>query len=103
MSSVTTQPEMLAVAAGNSHGFGSAIKAHSTAVAAPVIGVTSPAANEVGSDCRAIRRARRDVAGGRHAGSGDPRDFRERTGYEQRIGCDQRDRQCGRSWVRMWR
>ncbi len=103
MSCVTTQPGMLAVTARNSHGVGSAMSADNTAVAVATIGVFPPAANEIGSDVGAIRRTRRDVSGVQDADCGDPRDIHERTGYERRIVCDQRDWQGGRTWVRMWR
>lgn len=47
MSFVTTQPEMLAVAAGNLAGIGSAMSAANAAAAAPTMGVVPAAADEV--------------------------------------------------------
>ncbi|MGH3562141.1 MAG: PE family protein [Mycobacterium sp.] len=47
MSFVTTQPEMLAAAAGNLQGIGSAISAQNAAAAAPTTGVVPAAADEV--------------------------------------------------------
>jgi hypothetical protein len=47
MSFVTTQPEMLASAAGELQGIGSAMAAHNAAVAAPTTGVVPAAADEV--------------------------------------------------------
>ncbi|WP_084027649.1 PE family protein [Mycobacterium avium] len=47
MSFVTTQPEMLAVAAGNLAGIGSAMNAANAAAAAPTMGVVPAAADEV--------------------------------------------------------
>lgn len=47
MSFVTTQPEMLAAAAGDLRGIGSAVTAGSAAAAAPTTGVVPAAADEV--------------------------------------------------------
>ncbi len=47
MSFVTTQPELLAAAAGNLAGIGSAMTAGNTAAAAPTTGVIPAAADEV--------------------------------------------------------
>jgi hypothetical protein len=47
MSVVTTQPEMLAAAAGNLQGIGSATTAGNAAAVAPTIGVFAAAADEV--------------------------------------------------------
>ena len=47
MSFVTTQPELLATAAGNLGGIGSAMTAGNTAAAAPTTGVVPAAADEV--------------------------------------------------------
>lgn len=47
MSFVTTQPELLAAAAGNLRGIGSALSAQNAAVAAPTTGVVPAAADEV--------------------------------------------------------
>jgi hypothetical protein len=47
MSFVTTQPELLAVAAGNLQGIGSAMTVGSAAAAAPTTGVVPAAADEV--------------------------------------------------------
>ena len=47
MSFVTTQPELLAVAAGSLQGIGSAVAASNTAAAAPTTGVVPAAADEV--------------------------------------------------------
>ena len=47
MSFVTTQPEMLATAAGNLQGIGSAMAAQSPAAAAPTTKVVPAAADEV--------------------------------------------------------
>jgi len=47
MSFVTTQPEMLATAAGNLQGIGSAMAAQSAAAAAPTTKVVPAAADEV--------------------------------------------------------
>jgi hypothetical protein len=47
MSFVTTQPELLAVAAGNLQGIGSTMSAGNAAVAAPTTGVVPAAADEV--------------------------------------------------------
>ena len=47
MSFVTTQPEMLASAAGALQGIGSAMAAGNTAAAAPTTGVVPAAADEV--------------------------------------------------------
>ena len=47
MSFVTTQPEMLAVAAGSLQGIGSAVAASNMAAAAPTTGVVPAAADEV--------------------------------------------------------
>jgi hypothetical protein len=47
MSFVTTQPEMLAAAAGNLAGIGSSVSAENTAAAAPTTGVLPPAADQV--------------------------------------------------------
>ena len=47
MSFVTTQPELLTVAAGNLQGIGSAMTAGSAAAAAPTTGVVPAAADEV--------------------------------------------------------
>jgi hypothetical protein len=47
MSFVTTQPEMLASAAGELQGVGAAIAAQNAAVAAPTTGVIPAAADEV--------------------------------------------------------
>ena len=47
MSFVTTQPEMLASAAGDLQGIGSAMAAGNTAAAAPTTGVVPAAADEV--------------------------------------------------------
>jgi len=47
MSFVTTQPELLGLAAGNLHGIGSAMTAGSAAAAAPTTGVVPAAADEV--------------------------------------------------------
>jgi hypothetical protein len=47
MSFVTTQPEVLAAAAGNLQAIGSTMAAHNAAVAAPTTGVIPAAADEV--------------------------------------------------------
>jgi hypothetical protein len=47
MSFVTTQPEMLAAAAGDLQGIGTAMAAHNMAAAAPTTGVIPAAADEV--------------------------------------------------------
>jgi hypothetical protein len=47
MSFVTTQPELLALAAGDLHGIGSAMAAGNMAAAAPTTGVVPAAADEV--------------------------------------------------------
>jgi PE family len=47
MSFVTTQPEMLASAAGSLHSMGSAMAAQNAAAAAPTTGVVPAAADEV--------------------------------------------------------
>jgi hypothetical protein len=47
MSFVTTQPELLAVAAGNLQGIGSGMTAGSAAAAGPTTGVVPAAADEV--------------------------------------------------------
>ena len=47
MSFVTTQPELLTVAAGNLQGIGSAMTAGSAAAAAPTTGIVPAAADEV--------------------------------------------------------
>ena len=47
MSFVTTQPEMLATAAGDLAGIGSAINAQNASAAAPTTGVVPAAADEV--------------------------------------------------------
>lgn len=47
MSFVTTQPELLAAAAGDLQGIGSAMAAHNAAAAAPTTGVVPAAADEV--------------------------------------------------------
>lgn len=47
MSFVTTQPEMLTVAAGNLTGIGSAMTAQNAAAATPTMGVVPAAADEV--------------------------------------------------------
>jgi hypothetical protein len=47
MSFVTTQPEMLTVAAGNLTGIGSAMAAQNAAAASPTMGVVPAAADEV--------------------------------------------------------
>ena len=47
MSFETTQPEMLAAAAGNLAGIGSSVSAENTAAAAPTTGVLPPAADQV--------------------------------------------------------
>ena len=47
MSVVTTQPEMLAAAAGNLQGIGSAMTAGNAAAVAPTVGVFPAAADEV--------------------------------------------------------
>lgn len=47
MSFVTTQPELLASAAGNLQGIGSVMTAGNTAAAAPTTGVVPAAADEV--------------------------------------------------------
>ena len=47
MSFVTTQPELLTLAAGNLQGIGSAMTAGSAAAAAPTTGVVPAAADEV--------------------------------------------------------
>ncbi|MCV7076943.1 PE family protein [Mycobacterium szulgai] len=47
MSFVVTQPEILAAAAGNLQGIGSAVSAESAAAYAPTTGVTPAAADEV--------------------------------------------------------
>jgi hypothetical protein len=47
MSFVTTQPELLAEAAGNLQGIGSAMSAGNAAAAAPTTGVVPAAADEV--------------------------------------------------------
>ncbi len=47
MSFVTTQPEMLAAAAGDLAGIGSAMNAQNVAAAAPTTGVVPAAADEV--------------------------------------------------------
>ena len=47
MSFVTTHPEMLALAAGDLHGIGSAMAAGNMAAAAPTAGVVPAAADEV--------------------------------------------------------
>jgi hypothetical protein len=47
MSFVTTQPEMLAAAAGHLQGIGSALAAQTAAAAAPTTGVVPAAADEV--------------------------------------------------------
>ena len=47
MSFVTTQPEMLAAAAGNFQAIGSAMVANNSAAAGPTTGVTPAAADEV--------------------------------------------------------
>ncbi len=47
MSYVTTQPEMLAAAAGNLAGIGAQVSAENTAAAAPTTGVIPAAADEV--------------------------------------------------------
>jgi hypothetical protein len=47
MSFVTTQPEMLAAAAGSLQGIASAISAQNSAAAAPTTGVVPAAADEV--------------------------------------------------------
>lgn len=47
MSFVVTQPEILAAAAGNLQGIGSAVSAESAAAYAPTSGVTPAAADEV--------------------------------------------------------
>ncbi|BCO35965.1 PE family protein [Mycobacterium heckeshornense] len=47
MSFVTTQPEMLAAAAGDLQGIGAAMAAQNAAVAAPTTGVIPAAADEV--------------------------------------------------------
>jgi len=47
MSFVTTQPEMLATAAGNLQGIGSAMAAQNAAAAGPTTGVVPAAADEV--------------------------------------------------------
>jgi microcystin-dependent protein len=47
MSFVTTQPEMLAAAAGDLQGIGSALNAHNAAAAFPTTGVVPAAADEV--------------------------------------------------------
>lgn len=47
MSFVTTQPEMLAAAAGNLAGIGSGMSAHNAAAAGPTMGVVPAAADEV--------------------------------------------------------
>jgi len=47
MSFVTTQPELLAAAAGNFNGIGSAMAAQNAAAAGPTTGVVPAAADEV--------------------------------------------------------
>lgn len=47
MTFVTTQPEMLAAAAGHLHGIGSALAAQNVAAALPTMGVVPAAADEV--------------------------------------------------------
>jgi PE family protein len=47
MSFVTTQPEMLAAAAGQLHGIGTAMATQNAAAAAPTTGVVPAAADEV--------------------------------------------------------
>jgi hypothetical protein len=47
MSFVTTRPELLALAAGDLHGIGSAMAAGNMAAAAPTTRVVPPAADEV--------------------------------------------------------
>lgn len=47
MTFVTTQPEMLAAAAGDLHGIGSALVAQNAAAAMPTMGVVPAAADEV--------------------------------------------------------
>ncbi|MCV7259018.1 PE family protein [Mycobacterium shimoidei] len=47
MSFVTTQPEVLAAAAGNLAGIGSAMSAHNAAAAGPTTGAVPAAADEV--------------------------------------------------------
>lgn len=47
MSFVTTQPELLAAAAGNLTAFGSAMNAHNAAAAPPTTGLVPAAADEV--------------------------------------------------------
>ena len=71
MSFVTTQPEALSSAATALGGIGSSFSAQNAAVASPTTGVVPAAADGVGADRRAVRRARAAVSGRRRAGHRD--------------------------------
>jgi hypothetical protein len=67
MSFVSTQPEVLAAAAGALQGIGSAISAQNAAAAAPTAGVVAAAAHEVSALTAAQFGAHAQTRAGRYA------------------------------------
>ena len=86
MSFVTTQPEVLAAAAGQLQGIGAAIAAQNAAAAAPTLGVVPAAADEVSAlDGNAIQCTRRRLPDGERSSCGDPRHVRADPGRQRRF------------------
>jgi PE family len=94
MSFVTTQPELLAVAAGNLQGIGSAMTAGNAAVVAPTTGVVPAAADEVGYQRRIVCGHR-----GRQCGCGTLGTRRFSYGFRRLTARDQLRANVCRPWV----
>ena len=94
MTFVTTQPEMLAAAAGQLTGIGTELNAQNAAAMAPTTGVIPAAADEVSALTAAqFAVSRRGVPGGQRPRGRGPRTVRQHLGRQCRFLRGHRSRQ----------